>query len=172
MEHEAGGHGDEVAILSSSSDEISVRDVDPASEGHSASNTILIDFSTSRLVIGGQHIPTKSRHGFDTLLSLAGLVCLHPPGITTSHFRRFLESRHAIADPSSSARQSLLTLRKRLGNSGPFLFQKAPGPTKSPWTVRVSDGWKWVILDSPAQNNLVSLRAFVQGLLIRVKYKG
>ena len=177
LEHQAGRNGNEVAILTSSSDEISVRDVDPASEGHLAANTILIDFSTSRLIIGGQHIPTKKRHGFDTLMSLAGLVCLHPPGmevtlggestgprpVTTSSFRRFLEPRHELADPSSSARQALLTLRKRLGNSGPFLFQKAPGSTKSPWTVRVKDGWKWVILDSPAQNNLVSLRAFVQG---------
>ena len=114
LEHGVGVHSNEVAILTSSSDEISVRNVDPASEGYLAANTILIDFSSSQLFIEGQQIPTRQRHGFDTLLSLAGLVCLHPSGITTSHFRRFLEPRHAFADPSSSALQSLRTLRKRL----------------------------------------------------------
>ena len=170
LEHEAGGHGNEAAIFTSSSDEISVRDLEPGFEGHLAANTILVDFSTSRLIIGGQHIPIKKRHGFDTLLSLAVLVCLHPSGITTSHFRRFLDTRHTIADPSSSARQALLTLRKRFGDSGPFLFQKASGSRqmnhtdKAPWTVTVKDNWEWIIVDSPSQNNLVALRAFVQGL--------
>ena len=170
LELEAGTHGNEVAILTSGSSEVSVRDVEPGAEGHLAANTILIDFSTSRLIIGGQHVPSKKRYGFDTRLSLAALVCLNPSGITTRHLRSFLEPRHTISDPSSSARAALLTLRNKLGDGGPFLFEKAPGPgqsgrsDKSPWRVTVSDGWKWAIVDSPSQNNLVSLRAFVQGL--------
>lgn len=172
LEREAGGSDNEVAILNCLSDEIVVRSRDVASEEQLApgKNTIVVDFTSSRLIIGGQRIPTKKRHGFDTLLSLTALVCLHPPGITTGHLRKFLEPRHVIADPSSSARQALLTMRRKLGDSGPFLFQKASGsrhtnPTdKAPWTVTVREGWEWMIVDSPSQNNLVTLRAFVQGL--------
>ena len=131
-------------------------------EGHLDANKILVDFSKSQLIIGGQHIPTRTRHGFDTLLSLASLACLHPSGITTRHFRGFLEPRRVIADPGSSARQAMLTLRNR--NSGAFDYQRAQGSNRSPWSVRVNDGWKWVILDGPSQNNLNRLRAFVQGL--------
>ena len=163
LEHD-GVPGNEVAIITSSSDGISVRDVEPGSEGYLAANTILVDFSTSRLIIGGQRIPTRKRYGFDTLLSLAALLCLHSPGITTSHMRKFLEPRHAIADPPGAARQALLNLQRKLGDSGPFLFQKEGSSDKSPWRGMVSDGWRWVILDSPSQHNLVSLRGFVQGL--------
>jgi hypothetical protein len=159
--HEAGGQSQEVAILTSSSDEISVREVDPAAEGSLAANTIFIDFNTSRLTIDGQLVPTKKRHGFETMLSFASLVCLHAAGISTGDLRRFLEPRHTMDDPGGAARQALLTLRNRFGDGTPFIFQK---DLRSPWSVTLKDGWKWVILDSPSQNNLASLRAFVEGL--------
>ena len=159
--HEAGGQGHEVAILTSTSDEISVREVDPVAEGYLAANTIFIDFNTSQLTVGEQLVPTKKRHGFETMLSFTALVCLHPAGISTGDLRRFLEPRHTMDDPGGAARQALLTLRNRFGDDGPFVFQKDLG---SPWSVTLKDGWKWVILDGPSQNNLASLRAFVEGL--------
>jgi hypothetical protein len=64
----------------------------------------------------------------------------------------------------------MLTLRQKNDINGSFLIQKSPGANqlsasdKSPWMGTVNDGWKWVILDSPSQNNLAALRAFVQGL--------
>jgi hypothetical protein len=158
---EAGGESHEVAVLKSSSDEISVREVDPATEGSQAANTIFIDFNTSLLAVEDQIIPNRRRHGFQTMLSLVALVCLHSAGISTGDLRRFIEPRHSMDDPGGAARQALLTLRKRFGDDGPFLFHKAPG---SPWSVALKDGWKWVILDGPSQNNLISLRAFVEGL--------
>ena len=68
-------------IISSESSDIAMTDV----QRYLKANTILINFSTSQLFIGGQQIPTNQRYGFNTLLSLAGLVCLNPKEITTSH---------------------------------------------------------------------------------------
>jgi hypothetical protein len=64
LERESGTYRNELAILTSSSAEVAVREVRAAAEGHLDAGTILVDFSTSQLIIGGQHVPTRRRHGF------------------------------------------------------------------------------------------------------------